>query len=99
MKGIIKGKITIHISGRDLPCYVTMGALVRFKEETGQDVANVQDMGMEGSLVLLWCCVKSACVREGIPFDMDMQTFFDNLTEEDIAGAFQPEATEEQKKT
>ena len=98
MNGHIRGKKTIRLQGRDIPCYVTMGALVRFKEETGQDAAYVHDMGVEGSLVLLWCCVKSACVREGVPFDMDKQTFFDNLTEEDISGVFLEE-TEEQKKT
>ena len=66
----------IEINGKSYPCRMTMGALRRFKNETGKEI---NDIGTDISLVgtLMWACVSSACKADGVVFDMDIDTFAD----------------------
>lgn len=79
MKEITK----ITINGKVYPCRVTMGAMLRFKRETGRDVsqmaADVADM-----VTFLWCCIASACKADGVPFDIALIDFADMLAPESI---------------
>ena len=61
---------TIRIAGKDYPCMMTMGAMLRFKEQTGREVTEVKGESFTDNLTLLWCCVALACAREKIPFDL-----------------------------
>lgn len=63
-----------------------MGALLRFKHETGHDVSKIDTTGSEEALLLLYCCVKSACNADGVPLPdgMDFELFADKLTPEDF---------------
>lgn len=72
-------KITIKTSdGREYPCRVTMGALLRYKRETGKDVSEL-DGDAADMLTLLWCCTASACNADGVEFGVDLETFADKL--------------------
>lgn len=87
----------IEVNGKSYPMRMTMGALRRFKAETGKDVSEIgNDLSAVG--VLLWACVASACKADGIEFSMDCDTFADFLSMEDV-NAFASSITNEQKKT
>jgi len=70
---------SVTIAGREYPCRMTMGALVRFKHESGRDVSQMAKNDVDDMVLLLWCCVKSACNADSVEFDMDFQTFADHL--------------------
>lgn len=57
---------------------MTMGAMRRFKQETGMEVS---EMTSEVSLmvVFLYCCVASACNADDVAFDLDIDKFADGL--------------------
>ena len=69
-------KITVY--NKEYPMRMTMGAMRRFKQETGMEVS---EMTMEVSLmvVFLYCCVASACNADNIPFELDIDKFADGL--------------------
>ena len=51
----------IRIGGKEYPCQMTMGALLRFKKETGREVTEVKGDSISDMITLLWCCVASVC--------------------------------------
>ena len=59
------------------------GAMLRFKRETMRDVSEIEN-DLEDSVRLAHCCVVSACKADGVPFDMDLLTFADYLSAEDL---------------
>lgn len=63
---------------------MTMGAMRRFKQETGMEVS---EMTTEASLlvVFLFCCVASACNADNVAFDLDLDKFADGLEPEKLA--------------
>ena len=70
-------KKTIKVKGKELPCRVTMGALLRFKHLTGMEVSELKDSDVEGVLMFVYCCVASACNADGVELGMDAETFAD----------------------
>lgn len=72
--------IKIEVNGQEYPCQMTMGALLRFKHETGKDVADLNDTS--DVIILLWCCVASASNAHGIEFSMSLLDFADRLSPE-----------------
>lgn len=56
---------------------MTMGALLRFKKETGYDIASAKAGDTSDMITLLWCCVASACMAEKVAFDMTLLDFAD----------------------
>lgn len=79
---------TIRIAGKDYPCMMTMGAMLRFKQQMGYEVTAMKGESFTDTLTLLWCCVASACAREKIPFDLSLMEMADAITPEDF-GAWQ----------
>lgn len=77
-------RIEIIINGEPYPCSPTMGAMVRFKEETGKEVHEA-DGGFSDQCLWLWCCIVSACRHERKTFDMPFMDFADSITVEDMA--------------
>lgn len=73
--------VTININGTDYPCRPTMGALLRFRRETGREVTEMNG-SLEDLCTYLWCCVCSASRRENIPFDMSLMDFADAISPE-----------------
>lgn len=78
-------RIEITINGTAYPCSPTMGAMLRFKQETGREITELDPSSFSDLCTYLWCCVASAAKREGKPFDMSLMDFADNLTPEDMA--------------
>lgn len=68
----------IKVYGKEYPMRMTMGAMLRFKRETGTDVSQ---MGTDISLMatFLFCCVASACNADDVPFGLDIDKFADGL--------------------
>lgn len=78
-------KETIKIvtsDGREWPCRMTLGAMRRFKAETGRDVSTMEDSA--DMAVLIWCCVKSACNADDVSMDVSLDVFCDRLDVESV---------------
>lgn len=78
-------RIEIIVNGTVYPCSPTMGAMLRFKQETGREITEIDPTSFTDLCTYLWCCVASAAKREGIPFDLSLMEFADSLTPEDMA--------------
>lgn len=79
-----KKKVVIVIDGKKYPCRPTMGAMLDFKEETGKEVTEI-DGGITDMFTYLYCCIKSACRRDGIEFGLSRTEFADSITPDDMA--------------
>lgn len=81
-----------------------MGAMLRFKEETGKEVNEIDGRSVSELCIYLYCCVASACNREGKPFGLSLIDFADRVSpdemaawEESIKREAEPEGEEEKK--
>lgn len=91
-------KITVY--NKEYPMRMTMGAMRRFKQETGMEVS---EMTTEVSLmvVFLYCCVASTCNADNIPFELDIDKFADGLEMDkltDFVETMQQDAGDSKKK-
>ena len=75
-----------------------MGAMVRFKRESGKDIREVNQTDVDLMLMFVWCCVKSACNADEVEFDIAFDRFVDMLEPEDFTEFF-GDVQETQKKT
>ncbi len=71
--------LKIAVGGMELPCRATMGAMLRFKHESGREVTEIDPACVSDLTLWLWCCVKSACSCDGVPFDLSLLEFADRL--------------------
>lgn len=78
-------RIEIIVNDKAYPCSPTAGAMLRFKEQTGREVTEIDSSSFTDLLTYLWCCVVAASKREDIDFGMSLMDFADNLTPEDMA--------------
>lgn len=78
-----KKNITVVVSGVEYPCRQTMGAMLRFKQETGREITDISG-DLSDMCTFLWCCVKSACKVDGKKFDMSLMDFADRLDASDV---------------
>lgn len=76
-------KIEIKIGEKTYPCRQTMGAMIRFKRETGKDVSEIEN-GVADMVTFLWCCIVSACRADGVEFDLPLLDFADRITSNDM---------------
>ena len=81
----MKKKFTITVDGKEYPCRPTMGAMLRFKQETGREVTQIETGGLSGLVTYLWCCACSACKREGVDFPLSLMDFADAISPQDVA--------------
>ena len=72
-------EITINVDGQKYPCRPTMGAMLRFKQETGREVTEMKGDSLTYICTYLWCCVKSASSAEGKQFDLPLIDFADRI--------------------
>lgn len=56
---------------------------MRFKEETGKEVTEIDPGSFTDLCTYLWCCVKSASKAEGKNFDLSLMDFADCVTPDD----------------
>ena len=88
----------ILINGKEYPVRMTMGAMLRFKRETGRDVSEVKRTDAADMVVLLWCMVASACSADKVPFELGLEDFADALTPEALTLLDEGEAPDGAKK-
>lgn len=96
----IKG--TIKVYGKEYPCRVLMGAMLRFKRMTGYDVSKMSMTDLSDLITFLWCCVVGSCNADNVPFDMDLEKFADGIDLESLTGFYEEQPGEdegEQKKS
>lgn len=74
----------VTLRGKTYPCYVTMGALRRFRRATGHAATTIDTDDPDESVTFMYCCVASACAAEGVEFDIDADLFADLLRPADI---------------
>nr|DAU40733.1 MAG TPA: tail assembly chaperone protein [Caudoviricetes sp.] len=88
----------LKVGGREYPCRVTMGAMVRFKRATGKDVNQLNQSDISELVQFIYCCVQSACKADDVAFDVDFETFADQL-EPDSLNSFYAQMGDAEKKT
>ncbi len=76
-------RIEITVCGKQYPCMPTMGAFLRFKQETGHDITEMQG-DLSDLTTYLYCCASSACKREGVEFGYTLMQFADSVMPEDL---------------
>ena len=54
-----------------------MGAMLRFKRETGREVTELDGGSLSDLCTYLWCCVKSASSADGRDFGLSLMEFAD----------------------
>lgn len=74
-------KNTIKIDGTEYPCRTTMGALLRYRQETGEDF---RGDSVTGNVTYLWCCVVSSCAHDGKKFEKPLLEFADALSAQNL---------------
>lgn len=77
-------KVEVVINGTSYPCRPTMGAMLRFKKETGKEVTELQNGSFSDLCAYLYCCVASASAADKIPFNMSLMDFADALSPDDM---------------
>ena len=83
----MKKQQTITVKGQSDPCRVTMGAMVRYKRASGQDVSEIGTKDVSDLVLFMWCCVASACKADDVASDLSFEDFADAL-EPDALGVF-----------
>lgn len=89
----------IRVGGKEYPCRVTMGAMVRFKNETGKDVSKLERTNISELVLFVYCCVKSACNADKVAFGYDFETFADLMEPESVNSFYEDMGGEEKKTT
>ncbi len=95
-------KIEITVNGKAYPCRQTMGAMLRFKRETGKEVTDIK-REVSDLCTYLWCCVCSASKHDGLDFDLSLMDFADSISPEDVKawaetlGGGEPSGEDEKK--
>lgn len=85
LKKLIMRTIEIQIEGRKLPMRVTMGAMKDFKKLTGKET---REMDMESPVEMatfIYCCICSACRKDGKAFETGLDDFLDSVDVETIS--------------
>lgn len=88
--------VRITVNGEAYPCSPTMGAMLRFKQETGREITEIDPQSFTDLCTYLWCCVVSASKREGKKFDMSLIDFADSISPDDMTEWSQAVAQERQ---
>lgn len=90
-------KIEVTINGVTYPCRPTMGAMLRFKKETGKEITEISDKSFTDLCTYLYCCVVSASAADKVDFSMSLMEFADALNPEDMqawTAQMQPDAND-----
>ena len=77
-----------------------MGAMLRFKIETGKEITEITDKSFTDLCTYLYCCVASASAADKVDFSMSLLEFADALNPEDMqawTAQMQPDANDNVK--
>lgn len=78
---------SITVGGKVYPCRLTMGAMMRYEEQTGRPFAEFNPSRTADLCALVWACACSGCAREGVPFGISFMDFCDSVDADEIASA------------
>lgn len=71
------------MNGKQYPCRPTMGAILRFKQETGKEVSEIS--GLSDWVAYLYCCIASATRCDtGTEFPLSLMDFADSIPQEAV---------------
>lgn len=73
----------VTVGGKEYPMRLSMGAMLRFKRETGKEITSAESI--EDMIVMIHCAIKSACNHEKVKFDMSVEDLADCLSQDDFA--------------
>lgn len=79
-----KENLKILVDGKEYPCRQTMGAMLRFKQETGKEVTDIGAGSLTELCTFLWCCVVSACKSDGVEFGLSLMEFADSIGPDEL---------------
>lgn len=77
-------KIEVKINNVAYPCRPTMGAMLRFKKETGKEITEIKQDSFTDLCTYLYCCVASASAADGVAFTLSLMEFADALNPDDM---------------
>lgn len=82
-------KIDIIVNGTEYGCHPTMGAMLRFKKETGKEITEIDPKSFTDLFTYLYCCAMSCAKVEGkdFPFESPID-FGDYITQEQAMAWF-----------
>lgn len=69
----------IVINEKEYPARITMGAMLRFRRETGREVTAMGYDDTSDLITFLWCCVASACNADKVEFGYSLMDFADSI--------------------
>lgn len=95
-------QITISVNGEAYPCRPTMGAMLRFKQETGREITQIDPTSFTDLCTYLWCCIVSASKKEGKAFELSLMDFADSIEPDDMqewSDALNAEAAQAENET
>lgn len=78
-------KVEILVNGKAFPCRPTMGAMLRFKRETGREITEIEQGSFSDICTYLWCCIVSASKHDGIDFNLSLMDFADSISPDDMS--------------
>ena len=78
---------SLSVGGKEYPCRLTMGAMMRYEEVTGRKFADFDPTRAADLCALVWACAKSGCARERVEFPLGFQDFCDAVEPDEIAAA------------
>lgn len=79
----------INIGGKELPCRITLGAMLRYKREKGEDVSELDAKDVEGLAFFLYCCIVSACKADGVDWNESFEDLCDKIDLNDVNGFYE----------
>lgn len=87
-----------NFDGRELPARMAMGALRRFRQQTGEDFLKIQADGevtAEMLGVLLWACITTQCKVEGVEFGVSCDDFLDRVSPDEVSAWYVGDCAED----
>lgn len=88
-------KDTVTVNGKQYPCKIRMGAMLRFKRATGRDISEMSATDTSDLITFLWCCVASACNAEKVEFGLSLEDFADGLDYDSLTGFYESSADDD----
>lgn len=67
--------MNIKIRGKEYPIETTMWALLQFKRDKGKALSELKDEDEEDMIYYTWLCVRGACMRAGIEFNLSFEDY------------------------
>ncbi len=75
-----------------------MGAMLRFKRETGRDVSLMSSDDISDIIVFMWACTASASAHDGVEFGMTIEQFADSLEPDSVQAFYADEVSSDGSK-